>query len=99
MILNGSQIVIECLKDLPGIGEKTAERLAFSLINFDFCSLLSITIGYSGICSLNNISAFEYTQITSSTGDIYVPASLVNVYKSAKNWSYFSTQICPGITV
>lgn len=26
--------VIDCLKDLPGIGEKTAERLAFSLINF-----------------------------------------------------------------
>ena len=26
--------VIECLKDLPGIGEKTAERLAFSLVNF-----------------------------------------------------------------
>lgn len=27
--------VIDCLKDLPGIGEKTAERLAFSLINFN----------------------------------------------------------------
>ena len=27
--------VIECLKDLPGIGEKTAERLAFSMIDFD----------------------------------------------------------------
>lgn len=27
--------VIECLKDLPGIGDKTAERLAFSLINFN----------------------------------------------------------------
>lgn len=27
--------LIDCLKDLPGIGEKTAERLAFSIINFD----------------------------------------------------------------
>lgn len=27
--------IIDCLKDLPGIGEKTAERLAFSLINFN----------------------------------------------------------------
>jgi len=27
--------LIECLKCLPGIGEKTAERLAFSIINFD----------------------------------------------------------------
>ena len=32
---------------------------------FLFCyELNTITIGYSGICSLNNISAFEYTQIT-----------------------------------
>ena len=61
---------------------------------FLFCyELNTITIGYSGICSLNNISTFEYTQITSSTGDIYVPASLVNAYKSAKNWSYFSNRI------
>jgi len=27
--------LIECLKCLPGIGEKTAERLAFSMMNFD----------------------------------------------------------------
>lgn len=27
--------LIECLKDLPGIGEKTAERLAYSIVNFD----------------------------------------------------------------
>lgn len=27
--------LIDCLKDLPGIGEKSAERLAFSIINFD----------------------------------------------------------------
>ena len=27
--------LIDCLKCLPGIGEKTAERLAFSMINFD----------------------------------------------------------------
>ena len=61
---------------------------------FVFCyELNTITIGYSGICSLNNISTFEYTLITSSTGDIYVPASLVNAYKSAKNWSYFSNRI------
>ena len=26
--------LIDCLKDLPGIGEKSAERLAFSIINF-----------------------------------------------------------------
>ena len=63
---------------------------------FGYCSSLSIiTIGYSSICSLNNLGAFSNTQITSSTGSIYVPASLVDTYKSATNWSYFSTQIFP----
>ena len=60
------------------------------------CSSLSIiTIGYSGVCSLRYSNAFDDTQITSSTGSIYVPASLVDAYKSATNWSYFSTQIFP----
>ena len=60
---------------------------------FLFCyELNTITIGYSGVCSLGS-SVFYRTQITSSTGDIYVPASLVNAYKSAKNWSYFSNRI------
>ena len=60
------------------------------------CSSLSIiTIGYSGICSLDGSETFYSTQITSSTGSIYVPASLVDAYKSAENWSYFSTQIFP----
>ena len=60
------------------------------------CSLLSIiTIGYSSVCNLRYSGVFGKTQITSSTGSIYVPASLVDSYKSAKNWSYFSTQIFP----
>lgn len=29
------QNLIECFKSLPGVGEKTAERLALSLLNFD----------------------------------------------------------------
>lgn len=60
---------------------------------FLFCyELNTITIGYSGVCSLGS-SVFYRTLITSSTGDIYVPASLVNAYKSATNWSYFSNRI------
>ena len=60
------------------------------------CNLFSsITIGYSSICSLGGSNVFSTTQITSSTGSIYVPASLVDTYKSATNWSYFSTQIFP----
>ena len=63
---------------------------------FRFCSSLSIIIiGYSDVCSLIKSNAFYSTQITSSTGSIYVPASLVDSYKSANYWSYFSTQIFP----
>lgn len=63
---------------------------------FDGCSSLSIiTIGYSGVCDLKNSQAFTNTQITSSTGSIYVPVSLVDAYKSASNWSYFSNRIFP----
>ena len=63
---------------------------------FEACSLLSIiTIRYSSLCSLGSSNVFSNTQITSSTGSIYVPTSLVDSYKSAKNWSYFSTQIFP----
>ena len=67
---------------------------------FRYCSSLSIiTIGYSSVCSLGGSNTFSYTQITSSTGRIYVPASLVSAYKSATNWSYFSAiiQSYPGL--
>ena len=57
------------------------------------CSSLSIiTIGYSGVCSLSS-SVFYNTQITSSTGSIYVPASLVDAYKFASDWSQYSNRI------
>ena len=63
---------------------------------FENCSLFNIIIlGYSSVCMLKNSNAFDGTQITSSTGSIYVPVSLVDAYKSAKNWSQFSSQIFP----
>ena len=63
---------------------------------FGDCSSLSIiTIGYSGVCSLDGISVFDGTKITSSTGSIYVPVSLVDEYKSASNWSVYSNIIYP----
>ena len=63
---------------------------------FRNCINLSIiTIGYSSICSLKNTAVFAATSISSGTGSIYVPASLVDAYKSDTKWSYFSTQIFP----
>ena len=57
------------------------------------CYLLSIiTIGYSGVCSMPD-DAFNGTPIGDGTGSIYVPASLVDAYKTAENWSMYSNQI------
>ena len=59
--------------------------------------LMSITIGYSSVCNMNvtDIDAFEGTYIGYGNGSIYVPASLVEAYKSAENWSKYSSQIFP----
>ena len=35
MYPNSVKNLVDCFKNLPGIGEKTAERLTFSLMNFD----------------------------------------------------------------
>ena len=79
---------------------------SFTQVNLPMCSyigskafwncvyLSSITIGYSGVCSLS-YEGFVYTPIADGTGSIYVPASLVDAYKSAPNWSQFSSQIFP----
>ena len=58
-------------------------------------SLSIITIGYSSVCSLSGSGVFYRTPIASGTGSIYVPASLVDAYKSAAEWSSFSSQIFP----
>ena len=66
--------------------------------SFAFASctrLTSIYLGRSSVCSLLNSNAFQYTSITSSTGSIFVPESLVAAYQSASQWSYFSARIFP----
>ena len=61
-------------------------------------SLTSLTIGYSSVAKLSNINAFISTPMSVSTltgsfGSIYVPASLVNAYKSATNWTVYADRI------
>lgn len=61
---------------------------------FYFCySLNTIYLMASQVCNLAGSSVFEFTSITSTTGSIFVPASLVDAYKAATNWTYFSNQI------
>jgi hypothetical protein len=53
----------------------------------------------SSVCTLNNSNAFTstpyagYSASFSGTPYIYVPTSLVDAYKSATNWTYFSSYI------
>ena len=58
-------------------------------------SLNTITLGWSSVCDIFYSLVFNKTGITSSTGSIFVPSSLVSSYKSATYWSYFSDRIYP----
>lgn len=61
---------------------------------FYACSKLSaIYLGANAVCRLSNSTAFSLTGIWHNKGSIFVPASLVNSYKTATNWTYFSDRI------
>ena len=91
------------------IGEEAFQHCSLKQVSLPKCSyigngaflqclpLMSITIGYSSVCNMNvtNFDAFEGTYIGYGNGSIYVPASLVEAYKSAENWSKYSSQIFP----
>ena len=61
---------------------------------FNGCSRLTgIYLGTSSICQLATSYAFSNTGIWSTKGSIFVPASLVNSYKTATNWTFFANRI------
>ena len=93
MYPNSIKNIIECFKDLPGIGEKTAERLAFSLINFDKEKLTSFSdaicdvrdkLTYCDICG--NITENEICDICA---DKDRKSSIIFVVEKAKDISLF----------
>lgn len=74
---------------------------------FHNCRILSaLYLAGSTICTLSNSNAFnstpfaKYSTYFSGTPHIYVPASLVDAYKTATNWTYFASYITtiPTIT-
>ena len=63
MLPNSLKNLIDCFKSLPGVGGKTAERLVFSMLDFDKKALTNFSdsiidfrdnIGFCEICG--NIS-------------------------------------------
>ena len=61
---------------------------------FGNCTKLStIYLLGSTVCTLSGSNAFTSTGIGSTKGSIFVPASLVDAYKAATNWTYFANRI------
>lgn len=62
---------------------------------FNACtSLTELILRKTGsICTLSNVNAINNTAIGKGTGYVYVPAALVDSYKTANNWSTFADQI------
>ena len=60
---------------------------------FQYCrSLKSLLLRNNKVCTLSNTSAFSSTPISSGTGYIYVPSSLIEQYKAATNWSTYAAR-------
>lgn len=61
---------------------------------FNSCSALTtLILRGDRLVSLPNTNVFIGTPIAAGTGYIYVPAALVNTYKSAANWANYAGQI------
>lgn len=62
---------------------------------FNGCSSLATLIlrKSNSICTLANTSALSNSGVGQGTGYVYVPAALVEQYKTATNWSTFASQI------
>jgi hypothetical protein len=71
----------------------------FSARAFSSCyNLMKLVLYYSNLATLENVNTFSYTPIADSSytgafGSIYVPASLVDAYKSATNWATYADRI------
>lgn len=85
--------VIDCFKNLPGIGEKTAERLAFSLIGFSKENLTSFSAAITDI--RNKITTCEIcgniadSNICNICSDKERNSNIIFVVEKAKDISLF----------
>lgn len=64
-------------------------NLAFSGCDKLTSLILRVT---TQVCTLSNTDAFSNTPIASGAGYIYVPAALIDSYKTATNWTTYANQ-------
>lgn len=67
---------------------ETIQSYAF----YSCTALETVVIDTDTVPTLKNVNAFQYTPIANGAGYIYVPASLVDSYKTASNWSNYAAQ-------
>ena len=94
--------------DLPSceyLGPECFGDNPLSVVNLPVCSYIgesafracshlnTMILGSTSVCVLDGSSVFYETLL--DTGSIYVPTSLVSLYKVASNWSYYSSNIYP----
>lgn len=86
-----TQVFYSCTKlkhaDCGNLGNIPAQT-------FNACSALTELIlrKTSSICTLSNVNGVNNTPIGKGTGYVYVPAALIESYRSATNWSTFTAQ-------
>lgn len=99
---NLSEIHLDSLEQVPALMFRKCTALThIDLPNvtnigtqaFYDSGITSLTLRANTVCSLENENAFYFTPIENGTGYIYVPANLVNSYKTANGWSTYSNQI------
>lgn len=91
---------------LPSVTTFLIHSQAYSAIYFDtaaidvlsdnklrFPKIKTLVLRASDVCSLGSIKILENSLIANGKGYIYVPDNLVNLYKTAANWSTYANQI------
>ena len=87
-----------------GVGRSCSEMMSVNLPVCEYIGdyafwwarkLNAITLGSNKVCDIEGSDIFATTPIGEGTGSIYVPASLVDAYKSALYWSRYSSRIFP----
>ena len=73
----------------------TSTRLTTNTYMFYNTNLITLIIDNPNLFTMTATSMFDNTPIANGTGYVYVPDNMVETYKSATNWSDYSSQIKP----
>ena len=93
---NVTRLSTYCLANCSALQTISLPKCSY-LSGYAFWSCYNLNTIYMGI-ELSTVASMVSSNALSDCSalqSIYVPASLVDAYKSAENWSYFSTQIFP----